>query len=157
MPKKDRPKERVHIKKKSKKVSVDLAEEWNKHEPVKIMMYSSKEGINALDDAIEAGFKAEYNSCKENLILNAKASPTRCFVPALYNNKLSNEDKDVKKLALGNGINYPKTFVVDSSKADKIYDKKMEGYLEEYIQEALKGPKEKWIEKLKEVFYKFWK
>lgn len=176
--KKDRPKERVHIKKKSKKVTVDLSEAWNKHEPVKIVIHSSEEGIKALDEALQKSMEADYKEIerhqkspywegeKEKGVKVRPELPSRCeimplkngvmveavhnpidnafprhFVPPLYNTRISVEGGEIEKI--GN--------------EDKKYDERMEGYLEEDIQEALKEPKEQWIEKLKKVFYKFWK
>lgn len=162
--KKDRPKERVHIKKKSKKVTVDLSEEWNKHEPLKIVIHSSEEGIKALDEALDEAFRkamvgSDIPSRCEIMPLKISRLSTlgdliepinnhitnppfpRHFVPPLYNTQISVEGGEIEKI--GN--------------EDKKYDERMEGYLEEDIQEALKEPKEQWIEKLKKVFYKFWK
>lgn len=185
--KKDRPKERVHIKKKSKKVRVGLSEEWNKHEPVKINIITSEEGIKALDEALDVSFKkameADYKEIErhqkspywegEKKVMEEPEIPSRCelmplkisrwstlggtidvvhspmddpsfpchFVPPLYNTRISVEGGAIEEIG----------------KEDKKFDERMEGYLEEYIQEALKGPKEEWVEKLKMVFYKFWK
>ena len=185
--KKDRPKERVHIKKKSKKVRVGLSEEWNKHEPVKINIITSEEGIKALDEALDVSFKkameADYKEIEryqkspywegDKKVMEGPEIPSRCelmplkisrlsllgdliepinnhitnppfprhSVPSLYNTRISVEGGEIEKI--GN--------------EDKKYDERMEGYLEEDIQEALKEPKEQWIEKLKKVFYKFWK
>ena len=181
--KKDRPKERVHIKKKSKKVKVGLSEQWNKHEPVKIVMYSSEEGIKALDEALKKSMEADYKEIErhqkspywegDKKVMEEPEIPSRCelmplkisrlsmlgdtidvvhnpiddpsfprhFVPPLYNTRISVEGGAIEEIG----------------KEDKKFDERMEGYLEEYIQEALKGPKEEWVEKLKKVFYKFWK